>query len=171
MNSGPLETRERPKYRSLVQVRDTRLAAGLYLIDDRRRRARTVLCNELVDFSDVSAGTRCVPQSHRPHFSQSATISSSLTNSPRRACPRPSSTAARCVSGTTNGSLPAAAICSRRRLAYLREACAPFRWHLRGSWSLEQSSAIGSEMRDAAPSPRAGKRVEKRGCQLRTHCR
>ena len=67
---------------SQARIFRQQLARGAYLSRDGSCRARAVLRNVLVDFRDVSAGTRSVPQSHRPHFFQSAAISSSLTNSP-----------------------------------------------------------------------------------------
>src|SRR5258708_12322902 len=80
--------------------------------NDRGRSRLVVLCNVFVDLGNVGTGTRGEPQLDRPHFFQSAPISSSLTNSPRSACSRPSSTPALCSSATLNASLPPAPILS-----------------------------------------------------------
>jgi hypothetical protein len=51
--------------------------------NDGGRSRLVVLCNVFVDLGNVGTGARGEPQPHRPHFFQSAAISSSLTNSPR----------------------------------------------------------------------------------------
>jgi hypothetical protein len=55
-----------------------------------------VSANPVVDSIDVDAGAPRVPRLHRPHFFHSAAISSSVANSPRLACSKPSIAPARC---------------------------------------------------------------------------
>src|SRR5262249_30084831 len=88
------------------------LTSGLYPPNDCACGPPIMLRDIVVNPSDIAIGAARIPQPHRPPFFQSAAISSSVAKSPCSASARPSSTAARCSSGTTNRSLPAAAICS-----------------------------------------------------------